>query len=182
MSRSTGDIVGPESIPALLESRAKQFGERAALVGNDGTGNYAPLAYRELLDLSRAVGDRLAATITESGETRVAWAYGNSNALVAFVLYHAVCGIGATNIPVNPASTPAEVADLVARAGVDVVVAPRVLADARPRVLKCCASTPFRSCAHSPNRTRSPHSEPAYGQAACRSCFSRQGRRAGRKG
>ena len=117
-----------ETIPGLLELRAATHRDAVALIGNDGTGEYQQLSYRELLELSRAVADRIAASARpqpEGAGAPVAWLYGNANALVAFVLYHAIASLGATNVPVNPASSSTEVADVVQRTAAGLLVAPR---------------------------------------------------------
>lgn len=112
-----------DTIPHALERRAAQSPERVALIGNDGSGEYAPLTYAEVLALSSMVCTRLVADHGQLAGKHVLWLYGTSNPLVAFVLYHAIARAGAVNVPVNPASTAAEVDDLVHRTAAPIVIA-----------------------------------------------------------
>lgn len=123
----------PQTIPALLRERARTHPDRAAVIGNDGTGAYRELTFAQLHDLAGAVGERLVAHLggadAASGR-HLAWMYGNGNPLVAFVLYHAIARIGAVNVPVNPASTVTEVEEILERTRAGALVAPSPVADA----------------------------------------------------
>lgn len=116
-----------ETLPALLAARAEAHPDRIALVGNDGTGDYRGLTYRELHDLAGRVAALIQSSVADrmTGPPRIAWVYGNDAPLTAIVLFHAVAALGAVAVPVNPASTIPEIEEILERAAVSLVVAPR---------------------------------------------------------
>lgn len=127
MARSA-DRSAESTIPGLLAARAAERPDDTALIGNDGDGGYVALTYAELHELSDRVGRRMRRALEDAGcdpsGQHVAWTFGNGQALVALVLYHAVAGIGAVNVPINPGASPAEVGEVLTRARVRLLVAP----------------------------------------------------------
>ncbi len=112
------------TVPELLHERARQYPERIMTIGNDGRGAYRSLTYAQVEDLAARLAGLLAEQRAGQDEFRVVWVYGNSNGLMTQLLYHAVCRAGGVNVPVNPASTPAELADAIERTRPGVIVAP----------------------------------------------------------
>ena len=117
----------PATVPALLAEQARVHGDRTALIGNDGTGVYRRIGFAGLWARACAIAGRLGDTVgrtRDGGASRVCWIYGNANGLTALTIYHGVLAAGGVNVPVNPASTPAEVEAVLALVRPALVIAP----------------------------------------------------------
>jgi acyl-CoA synthetase (AMP-forming)/AMP-acid ligase II len=116
-----------DTLPGLLSARAEQYGRRAALIANDGTGVYRELAFTEFHELALAIGAGLAARIDpgrrEIDQRRVCWIADTSSGLVPFLLYHAIAAIGGVSVPLNPGSSADDLRDVLERVDPALVVA-----------------------------------------------------------
>lgn len=128
-----GETGPAQSIGSLLAAQTDRRGDQVALIGDDGHGTYRALSYSELRALARALGQAIRIAVARAGVeasgARVAWSFDNRNALSAIVTYHAVAEIGAVNVPVNPASSQDEVAGILARANVSLLVGIRAVTE-----------------------------------------------------
>ncbi|MGB4136889.1 MAG: class I adenylate-forming enzyme family protein, partial [Microbacterium sp.] len=122
--------ISTATIPELLAWAATAHGARPALTGLDGAGGWTSLGFDELRDLSLGIGARFLAEIGERpGQPAVAWVYGADSGAVAELLHLSITSAGLLSVPVNPASSTAELLDHLERTDAALIVASRAVAE-----------------------------------------------------
>lgn len=121
-------------IPTVLEEQAARYGERTAIIGDDGSGAFQTLGFAALLDHADRIAGALESLIDDTRDgadrRRVCWMYSNSNALVSLVLYHAVLRLGGVNVPLNTGSSRTEIEQVVGMVDAALVITPSDVLDA----------------------------------------------------
>ncbi|MDT5067131.1 MAG: fatty-acyl-CoA synthase [Mycobacterium sp.] len=105
-----------ESVGTVLRRQAATVPDRAAIIeclDNGTEGTPCPTSYAELLDAATSVARSLL-EVADPGERIAVWA---PNSTEWVVVEYAAALAGVTLVPVNPALTDLEAADLIARSG-----------------------------------------------------------------
>lgn len=112
-------VVGGRTLPAILGQGAARHPDRPLLVFEDAAGVVATHSWREMHERSRAVGAHLAGLGVGRGD-RIHLHLPNRPEFL--LTWFAAAELGASIVPTNTASTPAELAYLLEHAGAQVSV------------------------------------------------------------
>jgi len=114
----------PLTVPRLMGWAAQQYGAKTAIQADDEV-----LSYRQLNDLRRSAGRAFMALGVQSGDRVAIWAPNSARWIIAAL---GLQSVGAVLVPLNTRLQGPEAADILARAGVSVLLTVGALEGAVP--------------------------------------------------